>query len=140
MLLYMESPHTVDLGRLEMIFRILSSLLISNRGAALGKMMVHCMVFNNTSTSPQSAGGGVNQLVEYLNRHYKAIQGEDFRLKSDALAEGSKPRHCSFFELFSAISLHYLRSKEFDHISLILQYHLLVKMILQLHGLQNCCT
>uniref|UniRef100_A0A914Q1A8 Telomere length regulation protein TEL2 homolog n=1 Tax=Panagrolaimus davidi TaxID=227884 RepID=A0A914Q1A8_9BILA len=110
MLLYMESPNTVDLGRSEMIFRILSSLLRSNRGAALGKMMVHCMVFNNTSTSPQSAGGGVNQLVEYLNRHYKAIQGEDFWLKPDTLAEGSKPRHCSYFELFCTISLHYLRS------------------------------
>ena len=37
MLLYMESPNVVDLGRAEMIFRILSSILRSNLGGALGK-------------------------------------------------------------------------------------------------------
>ena len=68
------------------------------------------MVFNNTSTSPQSANGGVNQLVDFINRHYKAIQGEEFWIKTDNQTEGSKPRHCSYFELFCTISLHYLRS------------------------------
>lgn len=110
MLLYMESPNCVDLGRVQGIFRTLSSLIRSNRGANLGRLMIHCMVFNNTSILPHSMTGNISQLVEYLTRHYKAIQGEGFWFDSNGQNENPKTRHCSFFELFCTISLYYLRS------------------------------
>uniref|UniRef100_A0AC34Q1M5 Telomere length regulation protein TEL2 homolog n=1 Tax=Panagrolaimus sp. JU765 TaxID=591449 RepID=A0AC34Q1M5_9BILA len=169
MLLYMESPSCVDLGRIQGVFKTLSLLMRTNKGASLGRMMVHCMAFNQTSILPQTITGSPCQLVEYLTRHYKAIQGEGFcsgekelrlfdpaelptltapgdakqPLLEEAQAhmllymespieyltrhykaiqgegfwydlngqnDSTKGRHCSFLELFCTVSLYYLRS------------------------------
>ena len=108
----MEKPDCVDLGRVQGIFKTLSSLMRSNRGGALGRMIVHCMVFNNTSIIPHTVSGNVCQLVEYMSRHYKAIQGEGFWYDANGQqqADVSKGKHYSFFELFSTVTLYYLRS------------------------------
>ncbi|KAE9552234.1 hypothetical protein FO519_004543 [Halicephalobus sp. NKZ332] len=112
MLLYMEKPDCVDLGRVQGIFKTLSSLMRSNRGGSLGRMIVHCMVFNNTSIIPQTVSGSVCQLVEYMARHYKAIQGEGFWYDANGQQQSDvgKGKHYSFFELFSTVTLYYLRS------------------------------
>lgn len=107
MLLYSENPRTVDLSRAEEIFRILSALLRSQRGAGLGRLIVNCMVFNNTTNLPQSPNGTACQLVDYLMRHYKAIQGEGFWYyeKPNGGGDTSKNKHCTFLELFITVRL-----------------------------------
>uniref|UniRef100_A0A7E4ZT10 Dopey_N domain-containing protein n=1 Tax=Panagrellus redivivus TaxID=6233 RepID=A0A7E4ZT10_PANRE len=106
MLLYMESPNIVDLGQAESVFRILSALLRCTRGGGIGRMIVQCMVFNSTAQLPQAPSGGYCRLIEYMTRHYKSIQGESFWFEN----EGGTPKHCSMFELFSTLTLYYLRS------------------------------
>jgi hypothetical protein len=131
MLFYAESPSMVDLGRAEKLFRTIDSLLKSG----LGRQVVSCMLFTNLTSSggadhpPQkdeqraSIGGGrgstapasqQQQLIEFMARHYRHIQGDGFwdwsaHEKEEGGPEVAMPsenrsqKFSTLFEVFSTV-------------------------------------
>jgi hypothetical protein len=124
MLFYAESPSMVDLGRAEKLFRTIDTLL---KSGMVGRQIVSCMLFTNISPHQQqshrerqSIYGGVSasvsqQLMDFMARHYRHIQGEGFWDTSspekeanggmDSVAENkSQHKFSTLFEIFSTVN------------------------------------
>lgn len=138
MLFYAESPSLVDLGRAEKLFRTIGTLLKSGNG--LGRHMIHSMLFTTMSSgnkfsntfSAATIGGASaaasQQLLDFMARHYRHIQGEGFWTTNNkeenettnglqkegcTTTDNSKnqqPKQFTLFEVFVILELYFLRS------------------------------
>ncbi|KAK0423668.1 hypothetical protein QR680_008265 [Steinernema hermaphroditum] len=119
MLLYEDSGRSVDLGRCEEVFRMLSSLIRCQQSTKVGRMIVNCMVSSGTANlitgnherSPMSC-----PLGDLVARHTRSIQGYDFfpeagsDLSGEEASVPKSKQHLTFLEIGITAALHFLRS------------------------------